>query len=207
MKPLDPPLLFSNYQAIPGTYDEIMDADGRPRQHAASAFAMFERLSTAEFAHYQSLGEVSFLNQGVTFSVYSDARGTEKIFPVCLVPRVIGAAEWRRVERGLAQRLQALSLFLDDVYGEQKILRDRVLSPEIVLGSKQYLPKLRGLRPPGAVRIHIAGVDLIRGPDGTFRVLEDNLRTPSGGLVRSGKSHGHQADFPASNSSRGNSLR
>jgi uncharacterized circularly permuted ATP-grasp superfamily protein len=116
----------------------------------------------------------------VTFSVYSDDRGTEKVMPVCLVPRVIGAAEWARLEKGLIQRLTTLQLFLDDLYGEQKVLRDKVIPTDLLLGSKHYLPQLRGMKPPGGVRIHIAGIDLIRSPDGVLRVLEDNLRTPSG---------------------------
>src|SRR6478735_2795343 len=132
------------------------------------------------FARSQALAELALAQKGVTFSVYSDQRGTEKVMPVCLVPRVIAAAEWARLERGLVQRLTALQMFLDDLYGEQKVLADGVIPAELVLASRQYVPRLRGLKPPGGVRIHIAGVDLIRDPDGVFRVLEDNLRTPSG---------------------------
>ena len=132
------------------------------------------------FARCQALAELSLAQRGVTFSVYSDERGTEKVMPVCLVPRVIGAAEWARLEKGLIQRLTTLQLFLDDLYGEQKALRDKVMPTDLLLGSKHYLPQLRGMKPPGGVRIHIAGIDLIRSPDGVLRVLEDNLRTPSG---------------------------
>jgi uncharacterized circularly permuted ATP-grasp superfamily protein len=116
----------------------------------------------------------------VTFSVYSDQRGSEKVMPMCLVPRVIAAGEWSRIERGLVQRLQALEMFLADVYGDQRIIAERVIPPELVQQSKHFIPKLRGLRPPGGVRIHIAGIDLIRNPAGDMCVLEDNLRTPSG---------------------------
>jgi uncharacterized circularly permuted ATP-grasp superfamily protein len=116
----------------------------------------------------------------VTFSVYSDSRGAEKIFPVCLVPRLVGAAEWARMERGLVQRVEAIEAFLDDIYGEQRILQEKAVPAELVLGAKGYEPKLRGVRPPGGVRLHVAGIDLIRDPAGTFRVLEDNLRCPSG---------------------------
>ncbi|HEY6877936.1 MAG TPA: circularly permuted type 2 ATP-grasp protein [Polyangiales bacterium] len=133
-----------------------------------------------EFARYQSLAELSLFNQGVTFSVYSDQQGTEKIFPICLVPRVIGAAEWARVERGLVQRIRALNMFLDDMYGEQKILKAGVVPAELVLGAKAFEKTLAGMKPAGGVRIPIAGIDLIRDPQGTFRVLEDNVRTPSG---------------------------
>jgi len=174
------PLLFDTYKPIPGTFDEMIDVDGMPRPHARRATRILDGLSPKEFAKAQSLAELSLYSQGVTFSVYSDQRGTEKIFPICLVPRVISGAEWSRVEKGLAQRIAALNLFLDDMYGEQKILKAKNIPADLILGAKFFLPKLRGIRPPGKVRIPIAGIDLIRSPDGVFRVLEDNLRTPSG---------------------------
>ena len=96
------------------------------------------------------------------------------------MPRVVSAGDWRGVERGLVQRIRALHLFLDDVYGEQRILKDPRVPADVVLGAKHYLPQLRGVKPPRGVRIHVAGIDLIRDPNGVFRVLEDNLRTPSG---------------------------
>ena len=99
------------------------------------------------------------LNQGVTFSVYDDQRGAEKIFPFCLVPRVVSASDWREVERGIAQRIRALEAFLDDVYGEQHILAAKRIPAEVVLGAKHYLPQLRGVRPPHGIRIHVAGID------------------------------------------------
>jgi uncharacterized circularly permuted ATP-grasp superfamily protein len=133
-----------------------------------------------ELARAQALAERALLRQGVTFSVYNDDRGSEKIFPFCLVPRVVSAADWRRVEAGLEQRMQALHKFLDDVYGDQRIFASPRFPSEVVLGAKHFLPKLRGIKPPRGVRIHAAGIDLIRDPDGVFRVLEDNLRTPSG---------------------------
>jgi uncharacterized circularly permuted ATP-grasp superfamily protein len=136
--------------------------------------------SAEEFARTQEMAETALINQGVTFSVYSDKRGVEKVFPVCLMPRIISAADWERLERGLLQRVQALEQFVDDVYGEQRILRSGTIPAEVVLGSKQYLTALRGIRPPARVRIHVAGIDLIRDGSGTFCVLEDNLRTPSG---------------------------
>jgi uncharacterized circularly permuted ATP-grasp superfamily protein len=176
----DKPTLFAGYRAPAGTWDELIADDGAPRSHARRIFEMLNAIQPAEFTRYQSLAELSLYNQGVTFSVYSDQRGTEKIMPICLVPRVIGASEWARVERGLVQRIQALNLFLDDIYGEQKILRDKAVPAELILGARFYEPKLRGIAAPGGVRIPIAGIDLIRGPDGQLRVLEDNVRTPSG---------------------------
>jgi uncharacterized circularly permuted ATP-grasp superfamily protein len=175
-----PSTILDGYCALDGTYDELVDAGGVTRPHAQMVASLLAKMTADTFARCQALAELALAQRGVTFSVYSDERGTEKVMPVCLVPRVIAAAEWSGLERGLKQRLAALQMFLDDLYGEQRILAERVLPAELVHGSKHYLPRLRGLRPPGGVRIHIAGIDLIRSPDGVLRVLEDNLRTPSG---------------------------
>jgi len=172
--------LFEDYQPLPGTYDEVFAADGTVRPTIARALGTFARRKPEEHSHGQALAERALLNQGVTFSVFADQRGSEKIFPFCLLPRPIAADDWARLERGLQQRLLALSAFLDDVYGEQVILAGGHIPRELVLQAKHYLPMLRGVKPPGGVRIHISGIDLIRDPAGTFRVLEDNLRTPSG---------------------------
>ncbi|HEU0030437.1 MAG TPA: circularly permuted type 2 ATP-grasp protein [Kofleriaceae bacterium] len=171
--------LFDHYQALPDTYDEMFDG-GRPRERFARVAKLLGQMRPDELARSQSLAETALLQQGVTFSVYGDARGTEKIFPFCLLPRIIAADDFRRLERGLAQRLRALSAFLDDIYDGQRIVAAGVVPAEMILGAAGYRPMLRGLRPPGGVRIHISGVDLIRDSDGTWRVLEDNLRTPSG---------------------------
>ena len=177
---MDPATLFSDYATLAGTYDELFQAPGRPRPPFARALPALEHRSRDEFGRLQALSELALLSQGVTFSVYSDARGTEKIFPFCLMPRLLSAADWAHLERGLVQRLRALEAFLDDVYGPQRILAEREIPPELVLGAKGYDARLRGIRPPGGVRIHVSGIDLIRDPAGTFRVLEDNLRCPSG---------------------------
>lgn len=171
--------LFADYRPLPGTFDEILAADG-PRPGFRRVLEQLDRLTPDELARHQALAEMALLNQGVTFSVYSDNRGTEKIFPFCVAPRLVSAGDFDHLERGLRQRLLALGAFLDDIYDGQRILAAGLIPPEMVLGSSTYRPTLRGLRPPGGVRIHIAGVDLIRDPDGTWRVLEDNLRTPSG---------------------------
>ncbi|HUJ61517.1 MAG TPA: circularly permuted type 2 ATP-grasp protein [Kofleriaceae bacterium] len=173
------PGLLHGYPALPGTYDEMFAA-GAPRGPFARVAQLLDAMRPDEFARAQALAEHALLQQGVTFSVYGDSRGTEKIFPFCLLPRLIAGADWARLERGLEQRLRALGLFLDDVYGEQRILAAGVIPAEVVLGAAGYRPTLRGIKPPGGVRIHIAGIDLIRDPGGTWRVLEDNLRTPSG---------------------------
>jgi len=172
--------ILEGYRALDGTYDELVEAAGGTRKHALMVANLLANMNADTFARCQALAELALAQRGVTFSVYSDDRGTEKVMPVCLVPRVIGAAEWARLEKGLVQRLTALQTFLDDLYGEQRVLREHVIPPELIFGSKHYLPQLRGMKPPGGVRIHIAGIDLIRSPDGVLRVLEDNLRTPSG---------------------------
>jgi uncharacterized circularly permuted ATP-grasp superfamily protein len=172
--------LFSAYTPLPGTWDELFAGPGEPRDTLRRPLSALLASDRDELARAQALAERSLLNQGVTFSVYSDDRGAEKIFPFCVVPRVVSAGDWRRVDTGLAQRIRALGGFLDDVYGEQRIFASGRIPKEVVLGSKHYLPAIRGIRPPRGVRIHVAGIDLIRGPDGAFRVLEDNLRTPSG---------------------------
>jgi len=172
--------LFDGYPALTGTYDEMFDANAAARPPFARIAALLAKLPPDELARSQALAETALLQQGVTFSVYGDSRGTEKIFPFCLLPRLVAAEDYRRLERGLQQRLRALGMFLDDIYGEQKILAAGVVPAEMILGAAGYRPMLRGIKPPGGVRIHISGVDLIRDPDGTWRVLEDNLRTPSG---------------------------
>src|SRR3954469_12216940 len=171
--------LFEAYPALAGTYDEMFDG-AVPRTAFSRVAALLDKLRPEELARAQALAETALLQQGLTFSVYGDSRGTEKIFPFCLLPRMVAAEDYRRLERGLQQRLRALGMFLDDIYGDQKILAAGVVPAEMVLGAAGYKPMLRGVKPPGGVRIHISGVDLIRDPDGTWRVLEDNLRTPSG---------------------------
>ncbi len=177
---MSPDSLFAGYAPLPGAYDEIFLGSAEPRPDFVRAVAALEARARDEFGRDQALAELALLNQGVTFSVYSDARGAEKIFPFCLVPRLVSAGDWAGLERGLVQRVRALEAFLDDVYDAQRILAERVIPAELVLGAKGYEPKLRGVRPPGGVRIHVSGIDLIRDPGGTFRVLEDNLRCPSG---------------------------
>jgi uncharacterized circularly permuted ATP-grasp superfamily protein len=174
------PTLLEAYRPLEGSYDELVDGAGVPRSHARVAAALLAGLTPDAFGRCQALAELALVQQGVTFSVYSDQRGTEKVMPVCLVPRVMPAGEWRRVERGLTQRLKALEMFLDDVYGPQRLVKEHVIPGELLQEARSFNPKLRDLRPPGGVRIHISGIDLIRDPAGRLRVLEDNVRTPSG---------------------------
>ena len=172
--------LLDGYRPLPGTHDELFAADGKAHPQLAQALGALLSRTRADFARSQALAEHALLNQGVTFSVVQNEQGGEKIFPFCLLPRLISADGWSKLERGLLQRLRALSMFLDDVYGDQRILAEGRIPRDLILNAKHYLPSLRRVKPPGGVRVHVSGIDLIRDPQGTFRVLEDNLRTPSG---------------------------
>src|SRR4029077_3708777 len=120
------------------------ESAGATRQHALMVANLLSKMTPDTFARSQALAELSLAQRGVTFSVYSDDRGTEKVMPVCLVPRVIAGAEWSVLERGLVQRLTALQMFLDDLYGEQRVLADRVIPAELVLAPRPYVPRRRG---------------------------------------------------------------
>jgi len=172
--------IFDAYSTLPGTYDELFTSDGEPRPEFRHVIDALETEGLEAFTRAQAAAERTLLEQGVTFSVYTDQRGVEKIFPFCLMPRLVAHAEWTAMEQGLEQRMIALGMFVDDVYGEQRILEAGVIPRELVLGAKGYFPALHGVKPPGGVRIHIAGVDLVRDHSGKLQVLEDNLRTPSG---------------------------
>jgi len=172
--------LFAHYRPLPSTFDECFDDGGRVRPEAARVIELLEGIGAREFKARQRLAESTFLKSGITFSVYSDRRGAERIFPFDLIPRIIPGSEWSRVRRGLEQRIRALNAFLADVYGEQRILAENVVPRDMVLGAADYRREVQGVRPPGGVHVHIAGIDLIRDQEGRFLVLEDNVRTPSG---------------------------
>ncbi len=174
------PALFAGYKPLSGTFDEYFDPTRAPRSEAHRVIDLLEALGRAEFRSRQQLANATFLQSGITFSVYSDQRGAERIFPFDLIPRLVPGDVWARVRAGLEQRIQALNLFLADVYGPQRILAEGIVPKALVLGAKSYEKKVRGIVPPGGVHVHIAGIDLIRDPEGEFLVLEDNVRTPSG---------------------------
>ncbi len=165
---------------LDAAYDEMFCPDGQPRPQYLHLYERLLELTPAELEERQRSADLSFLHQGITFTVYSDSRGTERIFPYDLLPRIITAAEWDTIERGLFQRISALNLFLHDIYHKGRILADKVVPHDLVYSSKHYRREMRGLDVPHGVYVAVTGTDLIRGPDGRFVVLEDNLRVPSG---------------------------
>jgi uncharacterized circularly permuted ATP-grasp superfamily protein len=161
-------------------YDEMFSATGTPRPHYRALSVELGRLSFEEFEERRRTVELSFVNQGIGFTVYGQEEGIERIFPFDLIPRVIPGAEWDRLERGLIQRVRALNLFLHDIYSDQRIVRDRKIPGELLFGARHFMREMVGVEPPGGVYAHVAGVDVIRDDNGDYLVLEDNLRTPSG---------------------------
>jgi len=172
--------LLAAYEALPGAYDEFVSEEGATREEVAGVVRLLSKLGDRELRKRQRMAERVFFRHGVTFSLGGDDESIERIFPFDVLPRVIPAAEWERVEEGLLQRVRALDTFLADVYGPGRILAEGRIPEEIVRGSRGYLRQVVGIAPPGGVHIHVAGVDLIRDGNGTFTVLEDNLRVPSG---------------------------
>ena len=170
---------FAGYDTE-GFYDEMIMPDGRPRPGAALLKERIESLSDGDLKRRQIAAEAAFMNRGVTFNVYDKEGGRERIFPFDIVPRIIEASEWHWVERGLKQRVRALNCFIDDVYHEQKILKDRVIPADLVTSARSFRPSCVGLDPPRRVWCHVTGTDLVRDKDGQIYVLEDNLRCPSG---------------------------
>jgi uncharacterized circularly permuted ATP-grasp superfamily protein len=163
-----------------GYYDELIDADGKPRPGSQLLVEMINSLAPGDLRRRQEEIEHALLRMGITFTVYGDQRGTERIFPFDIVPRIVEAFEWGHIEAGLKQRITALNRFIHDVYHEQHILNDGVVPRELVLNAKSYRAACKGLRPPHDVWCHITGTDLIRHSDGAIYVLEDNMRCPSG---------------------------
>ena len=161
-------------------YDEMFSGPGVLHPHYQPLLEHFSSLPTDELRRRKQAADLSFLNQGITFTVYGRDEGTERIFPYDPVPRIVTASEWAAVERGLTQRITALNLFLKDIYNEGRILKDGVVPREIVYSCKHFRRQMVGLQVPRNVYVAVCGTDLIRMEDGEFVVLEDNLRVPSG---------------------------
>jgi uncharacterized circularly permuted ATP-grasp superfamily protein len=173
------PAPFHNY-GLGEAYDEMFDSDGEPRAHYHELYKTLLDLPGDELRRRKQASDVTFLHQGITFTVYGREEGTERIFPHDLLPRIITHSEWATIERGLTQRITALNLFLKDIYHEGKILSDHVVPREVVYTCKHFRRQMRGIRPARDIYITVVGTDLIRLPNGRFVVLEDNLRVPSG---------------------------
>ncbi|HPZ89067.1 MAG TPA: circularly permuted type 2 ATP-grasp protein, partial [Flavihumibacter sp.] len=171
--------VFSDYKRIPGSWDEMCMEEGIRSQYE-QVLRTLNSLSAGILANKDKQASELFLQQGITFTVYSNDEGIERIFPFDLIPRIITGAEWAHIEAGIVQRLKALNLFLKDIYSDQQILKDGIVPAELIASCPQYTREVFGIKVPYDIFVHISGIDLIRGADGTFYVLEDNLRTPSG---------------------------
>ncbi len=161
-------------------YDELFLAKGKPRPEAIPLIEKINSLCEGELKQRQQAAQIALFKLGVTFSVYGDSQGTERIFPFDIIPRIVSAGEWAWLERGLKQRIHALNLFIADIYDQQRILDDGAIPRELIYSAKGFLKPCVGLKPPGGIWCHITGTDLVRDKDGQWYVLEDNLRCPSG---------------------------
>ncbi|MFD0835217.1 circularly permuted type 2 ATP-grasp protein [Mariniflexile aquimaris] len=172
--------LFSTYEKLPSTWDEMYSDNEEFRSQYSGFIEYLKKTSPEKLTKKEDLSKQLFMSQGVTFTVYNDNEGIEKIFPFDIVPRIITAEEWDKIERGIKQRLKALNLFIKDIYNEQFIIKDGLIPADLIYSCPNFLREMKGVKVPYDVYVHISGVDLIRNNDGEFYVLEDNLRTPSG---------------------------
>jgi uncharacterized circularly permuted ATP-grasp superfamily protein len=172
--------LLAAYEARAEAYDEMVDPERRSRPGYEHVVAELLAMSPQRLAELRARADRMFLSEGVTFNVYGDSAGAERIFPFDPIPRVIDARTWEQLEAGLIQRVRALNAFVGDVYSEGSILKDGVVPRDLILGSSQFRRPAVGIKPPHGTFVTVAGIDLVRGADGRFYVLEDNVRTPSG---------------------------
>jgi uncharacterized circularly permuted ATP-grasp superfamily protein len=175
---LDNPALRDYF--LDQAYDEMLTPEGKPRPSYQPLLEAMLALSPEELARRKQSADLSFLTQGITFTVYGREEGTERIFPYDLLPRIVTASEWSCISRGLTQRITALNLFLRDIYHEGKILNDGIVPRELVYSCRHFRRQMRGMQVPRNVYVAVAGTDLLRLNSGEFVVLEDNLRVPSG---------------------------
>lgn len=171
---------FSNYIQNSDFLDEVFNKDKSVRQYYLKTVNHLKHLTRKELAELNEYTRMSFLNQGITFNVYTENKGVERIFPFDIFPRIIPGKEWVGLEKGVVQRTKALNLLLEDLYNDQKILKDKILPKDWILSSKAYCKHMEGFKPVGGVYTHISGTDLIKGKNGEYYVLEDNVRCPSG---------------------------
>ncbi len=173
----DPPAWWGGYRS-PGCWDEML-VNGRAREANSGVVRYLASLGD-DLLERQRAAELMIKAMGITFTVYSDADDQDRDWPFDVIPRVISTQEWSRISAGLVQRLTALNMFIDDLYGQAKVVADGVLPAEVLTSSTNFRPQCIGARPPGGVWAHVCGSDLVRDADGTIYVLEDNLRVPSG---------------------------
>jgi uncharacterized circularly permuted ATP-grasp superfamily protein len=171
---------FDKYSPIEGVWDEMYGPNSKIRDHYRKVIEYVSRESADDLNRKEELAKRLFMSQGITFTVYNSGEGIEKIFPFDIIPRIITASEWAFVEKGIKQRLTALNHFLKDIYNNQFIVKDGIVPIDIIYSCPHFLREMYQLQVPHDIYIHISGIDLIRDHDGTFYVLEDNLRTPSG---------------------------
>ncbi|GIW98321.1 MAG: hypothetical protein KatS3mg111_1654 [Pirellulaceae bacterium] len=171
--------LWSNYNAR-DFYDELITPGGRPRKHARILLRYLKSLTPTDLFERRQAADFAIDAMGITFTVYSEGSNIDRRWPFDIIPRILPSKEWTRIEEGLKQRTQALNMFIADIYGEQRVVKDKVFPQEVLAGSQNFRPQCVGVRPPLDVWAHICGSDLVRNRDGTMYVLEDNLRVPSG---------------------------
>lgn len=161
-------------------YDELFEADEQPRPCAQPIIDRINSLEAGELERRQKAAEAALLHMGITFTVYGSEEGTDRIFPFDVIPRIVEPADWEYIESGLKQRIYAINLFLDDIYNEQQVLKDKVIPEDLIFSGSSFRPQCTGLHPPRGIWCHVSGIDLVRHSDGQFYVLEDNMRCPSG---------------------------
>lgn len=171
--------LLQSYPQQPKVWDEMFDS-GEVRSSYKNFVSAINDLSTVELNHKDELAKKLFMSQGITFTVYDSGEGIEKIFPFDIIPRILQNDEWKLIEAGIKQRLKALNIFLKDIYHLQFIIKDGIIPAPLIYSCPYFLREMVNVEVPFDIYTHISGVDLIRDNDGTFFVLEDNLRTPSG---------------------------
>ena len=162
---------FEHYQTGP-FFDEMFEAGSEPRAAARALFQLIETMTEGELLRRQQSAERALLHMGITFNVYGDSAGTERIFPFDLVPRIVAAETWNEIELGLKQRIRALNLFIDDVYHGQKIVKDGVIPADVIRTASSFRKQCVDMNPPGGVWCHITGTDLVRDRDGQIYVLK-----------------------------------
>lgn len=175
-------ILANPYDPAP-FYDEMFSSVGEPRPHYEVLRNRLQTMTRETYTQRRRVADAAFLYQGITFTVYGQEQGIERIFPFDLVPRIIPNDEWVHLERGVSQRVTALNLFLHDIYHDQRILREKLIPPELVFSSSHFRREMMGINVPKDRYIHVVGTDIVRSDDGEYYVLEDNLRSPPASVI------------------------